>query len=138
LRKLRWAIVLVCAAWTLPATADMIYLADVIKLPAYASALTKLLRSARGLPEWTRELARPRGDYVGVPLELATIGATTYELFNACKPHECADSRVEVMFAPDGARAWAGVYEDGKPITWLGAPNLAQKKAMEGALQPQP
>jgi hypothetical protein len=30
------------------------------------------------------------------------------------------------------------VYEDGKPIIWLGAPNLAQKKAMEGALQPQP
>jgi hypothetical protein len=39
-------------------------------------------------------------------------------------------------FAPAGTQAWAGVHEEGKPITWLGAPSLAQQEAMAGALQP--
>lgn len=44
--------------------------------------------------------------------------------------------RYEVMFAPNGAQARAGVYKAGKPITWLGAPSPAQQEAMKGALAP--
>ena len=136
MRGLRCAIIAASLAGTLPAAAAEPYLFDVIKKPAYARALTSLLQGARGLPEWTRSLTAARGDYVGVPAEYVTIGGTRYELFNACKPHDCADSRVEVMFAPNGAQAWAGVYETGKPIVWLGAPSPAQQKAMERPLQP--
>jgi hypothetical protein len=88
------------------------------------------------LPEWTRNLVRTRGNYVAAPVAYVSIGGMQYEMFNACKPHECADSRVQVMFAPAGTQAWAGVHEEGKPITWLGAPSLAQQEAMAGALQP--
>jgi hypothetical protein len=135
-RSLRWAIILACAACTLPAAAADPYLFDAIKKPAYARALTSLLQGAPGLPTWTRNLLNPRGDYVGSPVDYVTVGGTKYELFNACKAHECDSSRVEVMFAPNGARAWVGVYEAGKPITWLGAPSPAQQDAMKGALQP--
>ena len=111
------------------------YLFDVVKKPAYARALTNLL-SARGLRSWTRALVRTRRNYVGTPIQLVSLGGTAYELFTACKPHECADSRAAVLFAPNGAEAWAGVYEAGKPIIWLGAPKLGQQEAMEGALRP--
>ena len=136
MRKLRWAIILASTVCALPAAAADPYLFDVIKKPAYARALTSLLQGASGLPGWTRNLVNPRGDYVGSPVHHVTIAGTRYELFNACKAHECDSSRVEVMFAPNGTQAWAGVYEAGKPITWLGAPGSAQQEAMKGALQP--
>jgi hypothetical protein len=135
MRPLGWAIILASAAYALPATAADPYLFDVVKKPAYARALTSLLQGAR-LPSWTHNLLSPRGDYVGSPVDDVTIAGTRYELFNACKAHECDSSRVEVMFSPNGTQAWAGVYEAGKPITWLGAPSPAQQEAMKGALQP--
>ncbi len=136
MRRRGLAIILACAACALPATAAEPYLFDVIKKPAYARALTGLLKGARDLPDWTRRLLNPRGDYVAAPADYVTIEGIRYELFSACKPHACSDSRVEVMFAPNGAQAWAGVSDDGKPITWLGAPGPAQQQAMQGALQP--
>ena len=136
MRNLRWAIILAAAAYALPAAAADPYLFDVIKKPAYARALTSLLQGAPGLPSWTRKLLSPRGDYVGSPVAYVTVAGTRYELFNACKAHDCDSSRVEVMFSPNGAQAWAGVYEAGRPITWLGAPTPAQQQAMTGALQP--
>ena len=136
MRSLRWAIILAAAACGLPAAAADPYLFDVVKKPAYARALTSLLQGAPSLPSWTRNLLSARGDYVGSPVAYVTVGGTRYELFNACKAHECDSSQVEVMFSPNGAQAWAGVYEAGRPITWLGAPSPAQQAAMKGALQP--
>jgi Inhibitor of vertebrate lysozyme (Ivy) len=117
MRRLRWAIVLACMAYALPPAAADVYLFDVIKKPAYARSLKGLLRGAKDLPFWTPNLLSTRGDYVGTPVDYVTVGGVKYELFNACKAHQCDDSRVEVMFAPNGAQAWAGVYQAGKPIT---------------------
>jgi Inhibitor of vertebrate lysozyme (Ivy) len=136
MRRLRWAIILACTTCAMPAAAADVYLFDVIKKPAYARSLKGLLQSTKDLPFWTPNLLSTRGDYVGTPVDYVTVGGVKYELFNACKPHQCDDSRVEVMFAPNGAQAWAGVYQDGKPIIWLGAPSLSQQAAMQGALQP--
>jgi hypothetical protein len=135
-RRLRCAIILGSAVFALPAVAADPYLFDVVKKPAYSRSLIALLQGARGLPDWTRNLLSPRGDYVGSPIAYMTVAGTRYELFNACKAHDCDSSRVEVMFSPNGTRAWAGVYEAGKPIVWLGAPSPAQQEAMKGALQP--
>src|SRR5262249_37668082 len=101
----------------------------------YARALTVLLKDARGLPQWTRNLTSTRGNYVGTPVEYVSLAGVTYEMFNACKPHECSDSRVEVMFAPNGTQFWAGAYEGDNPIVWLGVPSVAQQEAMKGPLQ---
>ena len=136
MHRLRWVIIVACAAYAAPATAADPYLFDVIKKPAYARALTSLLQGARGLPDWTRNLLSPRGDYVGSTVDYVTVAGTRYELFNACKAHECDTSRFEVMFAPNGAQAWAGVSDGGKPIIWLGAPSPAQQEAMVDALEP--
>ncbi len=129
------ALLVLCATCSAAAAAD-VYLFDAIRSPAYARALATLLRSAGGLPDWTRELVKPRGDYVAAPAEYQTIAGTRYELFNGCKAHDCADNRIEVMFAPNGTQAWGAILIDGKTITYLGGPSPAQQSALKAAVQP--
>lgn len=138
MRRLGWAIILLGTAWALPAMAADVYLFDLIKKPAYARSLKALLKDAKepDFPFWLPRLLSTRGDYVSVPIETVTIGAVEYGLINACQPHACDDSRIEVMFAPNGTKAWGGVYQLGKPITWLGSPSPEQQEAMTPPLQP--
>jgi hypothetical protein len=125
-----------CATVSVTAAAAEVYLADAIKSPAYAQALARLLKSGGHLPEWTNQLTNRRGDYVGTPVDHVTIAGTRYELFNACKAHDCGDNRIEVMFAPNGTQAWAAILIDGKTVTFLGAPSPAQQSALKTAVQP--
>jgi hypothetical protein len=60
---------------------------------------------------------------------------TAYELFYACKPHDCADNAMGLMFAPHGAKAWGAMVEDGKAVSFLGAPNAAQQAVFKEAFQ---
>ena len=124
------------AAFSVTAAAAEMYLADAIKSPPYAQALAKLLKSGGHLPEWTNELLKQRGNYVGTPVTHVTVAGARYDLFSACKAHDCADNRIEVMFAPKGTRAWAAIMIDGKNVTYLGTPNPAQQSALKAAVQP--
>ena len=135
MRPLLRALLLMFVACSAAAASDF-YLADAIKSPAYARALTILLRNAGSLPDWTREVLKVRGNYVGTPAESATIAGTRYELFHACKAHDCGDNQLEVMFAPKGAQAWGAILIDGKMVTYLGAPSPAQQSVLKAAVQP--
>ncbi len=73
---------------------------------------------------------------MAAPAEYQTIVGTRYELFNGCKAHDCADNRIEVMFAPNGTQAWGAILIDGKTITYLGGPSPAQQSALKAAVQP--
>lgn len=75
------------------------------------------------------------GDYVGNAAISATVAGVSYELFHACKAHDCAANQLEVMFSPGGAQAWGAIVEDGKPASYLGAPSSAQQAALKAALQ---
>ncbi len=136
MRTLLRALLLTFATASVAAAAGDVYLADAIKSPAYAQALTRLLKSAGHLPEWTNELTNRRGNYVGTPVDHVTIAGTRYELFNACKAHDCADNRIEVMFAPNGTQAWGAILIEGKSVSYLGAPSPAQQSALKAAVQP--
>jgi hypothetical protein len=129
------AFALVLAACAGAAAADS-YLADAVRKPAYAAALKSLLAGAPRLPAWTQEVVRPRGNYVGTPATVATVEGTRYELYHACKAHDCGDNQLEVMFAPSGARAWGAVIVDGGPIAYLGSPSPARQAALKAALAP--
>ena len=137
MRALLRALLIACATVSVAAAAASdVYLADAIKSPAYAQALAKLLKSGGRLPEWTNELTNRRGNYVGTPVAYVTVAGTRYELFNACKAHDCGDNRIEVMFAPNGTQAWGAILIDGKTVTFLGAPSPAQQDALKKAVQP--
>jgi hypothetical protein len=92
-------------ACSIAVAAGETYLTDAIQNPSYARALTSLLRHSRNLPNWTKQLLKTSGDYVGTPVSYLTIDGTRYELFGTCKPHECDNNRLEVMFSPNGTQA---------------------------------
>lgn len=42
---------------------------------------------------------------------------------------------MELMFAPNGTKAWAAMVEDGKSVTYLGSPSVAQQAVLKEAFQ---
>ena len=139
MRQICWIIFIVSAFCLLicsPVLASSdIYLTDAIKNPSYAQSLSNLLKGSRDLPSWTRQTLKTSGDYVGDPMTTSMVDGISYELFTTCKPHDCSDSQLEVMFAPTGVHAWAAYAETGKPIIFLGAPSAPQHAALKAALQ---
>ncbi len=130
-----WAFILVCTACSAAAAANDIYLTDAIKNPSYLRALTSLLKNAHNLPSWTKQILKTSGNYVGDPVTYSTIDGARYELFSSCKPHDCANDQLEIMFAPGGAKAWGAYLQNGKTISYLGAPAPAQQESLKAALQ---
>src|SRR5689334_16805464 len=92
-RKFRWAgvimaLVTLCVVCS-PAMAADPYLSDVIKKPNYARTLRSLLGRAGNLPNWTGEILKPKGSYVGGTLTYASVGGINYEVFFNCEPQNC-------------------------------------------------
>ncbi len=135
MRQTYRALVLLCAACSGAAAASRTYLTDAIKNPTYLQSLTSLLKDAGKLPSWTRQVLNTSGNYVGTPVAYLTIDGIRYELFYACKPHDCGNNAMELMFAPYGAKVWAAMVEDGKSMTYLGSPSAAQQAALKEAFQ---
>lgn len=135
MRRIFCAFILMYAACSSAVAANQIYLTDAIKNPAYLRSLTSLLKNAGKLPSWTRQVLKTSGNYVGTPVAYSTVDGMRYELFYACKPHDCGNNGMELMFAPHGAKVWAAMVEDGKSVTYLGSPNAAQQAALKEAFQ---
>jgi Inhibitor of vertebrate lysozyme (Ivy) len=135
MRRIYCAFILASAAGSIAAAAPQTYLTDAIEKPAYLRSLTSLLKNAGTLPGWTRQVLKTSGDYVGTPVAYSTIDGIRYELFYACKPHDCADNAMELMFAPNGTRAWAAMTVDGKSVSYLGSPSAAQQAVLKEAFQ---
>src|ERR1700681_3105777 len=100
MRRLLCAFVLMCAAASFGRAQQQVYLADVIKTPAYLAALTALFKTSGNLPAWTRQVLNPKGDYVGDTVHDVTIDGAKYQLFFTCQAHDCGNNQLEVMFAP--------------------------------------
>lgn len=107
------------------------YLSGVLQRPAYVQSLTTLLGNA---PGWTKEILKKNGPYVsGVQLQ-EEIAGTRYELFDMCvRVAKCIDTSIVVMFAPNGAQAWAGLNEKGV-VSFLGNPSDAQQAVLRRLL----
>jgi hypothetical protein len=142
-RRFRWnlammVLISMCVVCS-PAMAKDPYLSDMIKKPAYARALKSLLDHAGNLPTWTGEVLKPKGDNVEGPVTYASIDGTVYESFSNCESQNCSESRLEVMFAPDGAQAW-GAFVNRWPLSYvyLGAPSEAQQAMLKKALGTDP
>jgi hypothetical protein len=135
MRRIYLAVILTYAASLIAAAANQTYLTDAIKNPSYLRSLTSLLNNTARLPSWTRQVLKTSGDYVGTPVAYSNAAGIRYELFYACKAHDCADNAMELMFAPNGDRAWAALMEDGRSVTYLGSPSAAQQAALKKAFQ---
>ncbi len=86
--------------------ADLPVTAQFAAQPGFAPAY----HAMSTLPPWISELKA-----TSVPVEKTSIGGKPYLLGHLCKPHDCAAYQLEVLFTPDGHKAWGflSVVTDG-------------------------
>jgi len=105
------------------------YLLDLIRTEPYRTAWNKMLAKEHDLPDWVKDFAFT-GDGVNTPAHMVPIGYKAYSLATLCKPHDCADNMLYVVFAPDGGQAYGRLLQAGKPTRYLGKPDAQ----IQGAL----
>ncbi len=105
------------------------YLTEVLKKPAYRTAWTQLLASSKPTPSWLTTFTKTSNG-VETPSTPVTVAGQTYEAYSVCKPHDCSDNRLEVIYAPGGQQAWGIlIVNAGKP-RYLGSPDAAMTSAL--------
>ena len=107
------------------------YLFDVLKKPKYRGAWNAMMKGWAGAPAWLTAFSRS-GDGVATPGTTAVVSGVTFELYDVCKPHDCADNKFEVMFEPGGGRA-RGLLTTPNAKTYFGDPSEAEKAAQAKA-----
>jgi len=108
-------------------------LGDLLKRPAYFEAWQALLGSETP-PDWVTEYTATL-DGPPVPHIRATLDGHAGTLGVTCKPNECEDNQLYVLFAPDGSKAWALMATASAGIIWLGYPDERIQTAINGALK---
>lgn len=108
-------------------------LGELLKVPKYIYAW-QIMMSGETPPEWVKEytatLDGPPTPTIPVPLdgEVYTLGFT-------CKPNNCENNQLYVLFAPEGRDAWAMLATSETGVTWLGRPDQRIQDAITSALR---
>ncbi|MCX2561806.1 Ivy family c-type lysozyme inhibitor [Acetobacter farinalis] len=96
MKKLSFMLLAVCVAT--PAFAQSTQTtSDLAKTVKYRPAYHAMTQ----LPEWVTKAAA-----VSVPTKTLTQDGRTYLIGHLCKPHDCADHQLDVVFSADGKTTW--------------------------------
>jgi hypothetical protein len=108
-------------------------LGELLKKPAYFNAWETMLQGEQ-TPDWLKDYTQTLNG-PPTPSIPVVIDHQTYSLAFTCKPNECEQFQLFVLFAPDGSKAWA---LEGSPLTgvnWFGEPDDRIRAAITAALQ---
>ena len=97
-------------------------LSELMKQPAHRGAWSGML-AGETPPTWIEDYAKSLD---GPPTPSIAVQANdqTYTLAFTCKPNECAENQLYVLFSPGGGKAW-GLLITGGAQKWLGGPDKA-------------
>ncbi|MCG4256317.1 Ivy family c-type lysozyme inhibitor [Acetobacter senegalensis] len=73
------------------------YTAELAHGPKFAKAYQKMAQ----LPAWVTGK-----DVVSVPTKAITLSGHSYTVGHLCKPHDCGDNQLDIVFADDGKATW--------------------------------
>lgn len=104
------------------------YLFDLMKQPSYRAAWTGML-AGETVPEWVESYAKTL-DGPAIPSINIQVDGKPHLLGFVCKPHDCGDNQIYVLFAPDGVRAWGLLLMAGTQRKWLGSPDQSVQDAI--------
>jgi hypothetical protein len=99
-----------------------VYLNELLKTEPYRSAWNKMLVGEQGLPNWINDFALT-GAGVNTPAHKVPVGYRAFSLATLCKPGDCGDNMLYVLFSPDGSASYAELVEAGRKPRLLGRPN---------------
>lgn len=102
-------------------------LVELMIRPNYLTAYKKMLGTTP-VAEWVIDFAKTLD---GPPIPSADLfaGGTIFTLAFTCKPNECDNHQLFVLFTGDGSQAW-GLLVEGGQQSWLGDPNDKIKEAI--------
>jgi hypothetical protein len=95
-------------------------LADLMKQPANRAAWYAMFAGEMP-PQWVDDYGKTL-DGPPTPSIAVEANGETYTLGFTCKPNECGDNQLFVLFSPSGAKAW-GLLQTGNEKKWFGAPD---------------
>jgi hypothetical protein len=84
------------------------------------------------LPHWVKGIVKSNNYVTGPALVVTTPtpGATVYK---ACRSHNCAADRFEIMITPHQHHAF-GLLRDGKELRFVGHPNEKAEAVLKAAI----
>ncbi|MCJ7787243.1 MAG: inhibitor of vertebrate lysozyme family protein [Methyloceanibacter sp.] len=110
-------------------------LADLMKLQNYREAWEAMLKAETlPVPDWVTGYTATL-DSPPIPSFGVLVGSQAYTLAFTCKPNDCENHQLFVLFAPDGRHAWALLLTAGGEPRWLGNPDDDIKGAMRGSIE---
>ncbi|MGV4877872.1 Ivy family c-type lysozyme inhibitor [Acetobacter indonesiensis] len=96
MNPIKLSLIALCLAT--PAMAqDGPYTADMAQKPKFAKAYQNMTQ----LPTWVKATVS-----VSVPTKPVTVSGKTYTVGHLCKPHDCGDNQLDVIFSNDGKASW--------------------------------
>lgn len=108
-------------------------LGELLKKPAYFNAWQTLIGGDKA-PDWLQEYTKTLNG-PPVPSIPIVIDNQTYPLAFTCRPNDCEQFQIFVLFAPDGSKAWALMGSPLSGVNWLGEPDEKIRAAVSAALQ---
>jgi hypothetical protein len=104
------------------------YLTDILEQPAHRASFNSLVAASKP-PSWLKTFTKT-GHGVNGPAKHVSIAGASYSLFFVCKPHDCGDNKMNVLFSSDGTHAWGAIIERRKGPRFLGSPDAGQRDAL--------
>jgi hypothetical protein len=107
-------------------------LVDLMNLPNYAAAWKTMIGDTT-VPDWLNGFAKTL-DGPAIPSIDLLAGGKIYTLGFTCKPNDCGENQLYVLFNGDGSQAW-GMLVEGERRSWLGAPDEAIQEAIRSRVE---
>lgn len=108
----------VAALWVFAAAqaADaMLTTADLLRDPKFKSAYTEAL-GARAKERWLAGMSN------SAPVRTVSVAGQAYQVATPCKPHDCGDNNLLLLYAPASGKVYGHLHERGR-VTLIGQPD---------------
>lgn len=109
------------------------YLPDLMAQPAFLKAWKTML-AGETVPPWVNSFTQTQ-NATSAPSKSVTVAGQPYTLGWICKPHDCGDNQLYVLFTPQARQAWGLLISPGDKRQWLGRPDPAIQAAILSGTQ---
>lgn len=105
------------------------YLFDLLKRPAFRNSFDALFANERNVAEWIIVFQKT-GNGVCGPSKRVQAGGAVYLAADVCKPRDCGDNHLQVLFSENGSRATA-LLRSPQGQRWFGTPGPQERALLQ-------